>query len=259
MAFEVDGRKLRARREELRKIRKNGYSWSQEDVADRSEIVRRTYGDMERNPGQKFSLPTIECICETLYLIKDEVILSESPEDVRFIIPRKVDFRPARSWDAPEWEDSRVAVGLDKLGFELRPGVGLTYQLRSMSLTMPTISGEEVFRCRYLSRIAPGTPNHLGIEAEFAPQIITQTSPVTERAWTFLSDGDLGITWRQLNDTLTCFHTNVLTVQVLLFFDRCELRVALSLSVAQAHSYMQQVRRIGQPYLKFMQLEVLRL
>jgi transcriptional regulator with XRE-family HTH domain len=259
MSFEVDGRKLRARRQELSRLDKTEESWSQEAVALRAGIDRVTYGNMERVTGQRFSLTVINYACTALNISSDEIILTPDIEDVQLIGPTKVDFRPVRPWSAPEWEESRVAAGLDKLGFMLRTNVALQYRLDAISLTMPELSGNEVFKCRYLSTFAPGANGHLGIETEFHPQDIQQRAPVKERGWTFLSDGDVGCSWSELHDVVAVFPKNVLQVQVLLNFDRFQIQKTLYLSRAQAQSYMKEVRRLNQPYLKFMQLEVLKL
>lgn len=259
MAFEVDGRKLRARRLELSRLDTTGKNWSQEAVAGRAGIDRVTYGNMERVAGQRFSLTVITYACKVLEIAPDNIILSPDIEDVVLIGPNKVDFRPVRPWTAPEWEDSRVAVGLDKFGFKLRPNIVLGYRLDAISLTLPELSGNEVFKCRYLSTFAPGAAGHLGIEAEFQSQEILQNSQVKERGWTLLSEGDVGCSWRELHDAIAVSPKNALQVQVLLNFDRFQVQKTFYLSRAQAQSYMKEVRRLGQPYLKFMQLEVLKL
>ncbi len=259
MSFEVDGRKLRARRKELSKFDKTEENWSQEAVAGRAGIDRTTYNKMEGATGQRFSLTVITYACKVLDIAPDDIILTPGIEDVQILGPSKVDFRPVRPWSAPEWEESRVAIGLDKLGFRLRPNIALHYRLDAISLMMPELTGNEVFKCRYLSTFAPGANGHLGIETEFHPQEIQQRTPVQERGWTLLSDGDVGCSWRDLHDLVAVFPKNVLRLQVLLNFDRFQVQKTLYLSRAQAQSYMKEVRRLGQPYLKFMQLEVLKL
>lgn len=261
MAYEVDGARMRARRIEKKNaaVREERSDWSQEAVASEACVDRRTVGNMERKSGQRFERSTIEEVCAVLDLEPDAVILHQGPGDVRPVGPHKIDLRPARVWSAPDWPSSRLVVGLDGLGLEPRPGLRLAYTLEGMTLTLPDLAPDEVFRCRYRARFDPDANNHLGIVGPFEPQTVGRGRPVPPGAWSFQSDGDAGLTWNRFDHLMRTSQTNVLRVDVVLAFDRGTETLALKASVAQLHAYMEKVERVGQDLLKFAQLEVLNL
>lgn len=259
MAYEVDGARMKARRIEMRNAaaQEERSDWTQEQVGLRAGLDRKTVGDMERRTGQRFERTTIEYVCAILALDPDTVILDQGPGDVRINGPRKIDLRPARSWSAPDWDLSRIVIGLDGLGFAPRPGLRLAYELEGMTLTLPALAPDEVFRCRYRARFDPSVDNHLGIIGPFESQTIGRDRPVHRGAWSFQSDGDLGLTWRRFNHLMRTSQTNILHVEVVFDFDRGAETLDLKVSIAQLHAYMEKVERVGQNLLKFAQLEVL--
>lgn len=257
MSFEVDGERLRARRLEQKEAPSESKEWSQEAVALRAGVDRKTVGDMERRKGQRFEIEIIRYVCSVLEIDPDDVILTPAREDIVFDGPRKIDFRPARPWNAPDWENSRIVIALDQMGIATNTGVTLAFELQGIRLRLPQVDKTEAFKCRYLSRLIPGVPNHLGIESEFEPQHISKNSPVQPRAWSFKSDGDYGLTWMKLNDALKGFSSNVLSILVEYKFDKFSVEKEYRVSLAQLHSYMNEIERTGQSILKFAQLEVL--
>ena len=73
--YEVYGEKLRAKRLEWQQAEaaRKG-EWSQESVSYRAGVDRKTYGDMERNLGQRFQLFAIKAVCAALDIDVSEVI-----------------------------------------------------------------------------------------------------------------------------------------------------------------------------------------
>lgn len=247
--------------------------WSQEGVAERAGIDRRTYGNMERNETQRFSQTAISYVCEVLNLDPDEVIIEDDPGDLlvtRLLPPRKtkIGFRPARPWSAAGWEDSRVTITLDGIGFALPSDCAAEASviLHGLSVTMPHVAGGEVFSCRYLSTPIPGhtapevhaDKNHIGVTGAFTAQTVTPAAPIAAQGWTCLSDGAHGLTWRKFMSTMADFQRNVLELPVTLHLSGgTAVSHNLRVAVAEMKTHMKIVEERGQALLRMTELEVL--